>query len=107
MKYENWLFGKNGALFKASAGGKLALLKELLAEGADINVTSQNGYTPLHRACQNGHADIVGFLLSSGANATAESKDHETPLSLAVKNGRKDIESILREHMSQGITPSG
>jgi len=101
MKYENWLFGKNGALFKASACGNLDILKELLAEGADINIISQNGYTPLHRASQNGHTVIVDFLLSNGANATIESKDGETPLTLAVKNGRNEIVAILRKYMAK------
>ncbi|OGV66267.1 MAG: hypothetical protein A2283_12110 [Lentisphaerae bacterium RIFOXYA12_FULL_48_11] len=100
MKYENWLFGKNGALFKASANGNLELLKELLAEGANINIISQNGYTPLHRAAQNGHTSTVEFLLSNGANAKVESKDRETPMTLAVKNGRSDIEAILRKYMA-------
>ena len=100
MKYVNWLFGKNGALFKASANGNLVLLKELVGEGANINIVSQNGYTPLHRAAQNGHTEVVKFLLSKGANAEMESNDGETPLTLAVKNGRNDINSILKKHMN-------
>lgn len=101
MKYVNWLFGKNGALFQASANGNLELLKELLDEGANINIISQNGYTPLHRASQNGHTAVVEFLLSKGADAGVESNDRETPLTLAVKNGRSDIETMLRKYTAQ------
>ena len=98
MKYENWLFGKDGALFKASVDGKLELVKELVAEGANIDAASRNGYTPLHRASQSGHKDIVEFLLSKGANSTIESKDNQTALKLAVQNGHNDIAEILKQH---------
>lgn len=98
MKYENWLFGKDGALLRASAHGKLALAEELVSTGADVNITSSNGFTPLHRAAQHGHVTVVEFLLSKGAKLKPASKDHDTPLSLAQKNGHEDIAEILRKH---------
>jgi len=76
MKYENWLFGKDGALFRACSRGKLELAKELVSKGANVNVKSNNGFTSLHRA-----------------------KDNITPLDLAKKNGHSDIYAVLRKNM--------
>jgi len=98
MKYENWLFGKDGALFKAAATGKLELARELIADGANINAASSTGYTPIHRAAQNGHKGMVEFLLENGADAGVESKDNQTPLKLAIQNGHADVATILKKH---------
>lgn len=95
MKYVNWVFGKNGALFSASASGKLEVASQLINEGADINATSPNGFTPLHRAAENGHKEIVDLLLSNGMNHNVKADDDSTPVSLARKNGHSDIVEIL------------
>jgi len=91
MKYINWLFGKDGALFRAAAMGKLDLTGELIASGANVNITSRNGYTPLHRAAQNGHEEIVALLLKHGANLRAVSNDKLLPVDLARDKGHKGI----------------
>lgn len=101
MKFENWLFGKNGALFRAAARGKLDLARELVSLGADVNIASNAGYTPLHRAAENGHADLVRFLLEAGANPTAESRDRKTPLTLATDGGHADVAAILRRRIAR------
>lgn len=94
--YRDWLFGKDGALFRAAAQGNLDLTKQLAEEGANVNISSNKGFTPLHRASQNGHAQIVKFLIESGANPKAASNDRNTPLTLALDNGHKNIAKILR-----------
>ena len=99
MKEVNWLFGKDGALFQASAQGNQELAKELVADGANVNVTSSKGYTPLHRAAEYGHKDLVEFLLKNGANADAMSKQGETPLSLAEQKRHDDIVMCLHQHV--------
>ncbi|MBN2302790.1 MAG: ankyrin repeat domain-containing protein [Lentisphaerae bacterium] len=99
MKYVNWLFGKNGALFRAAATGQLDLVKELIANGADANVKSATGYTPLHRAAQNGHREVVEFLLECNANPNTQTKDHLTPAALAEQSQHIHIVQILQAHM--------
>jgi ankyrin repeat protein len=96
MKYEDWLFGRDGALFRAASKGELDLVKELAADGANIAITSKNGYTPLHRAAQNGHADIVKFLISKGAQPALATANGETALSLARKNNLDEVVKILQ-----------
>ena len=100
MKYVNWLFGKDGALMYASAHGDLELARELVNDGANVNVTSRNGFTPLHRAAQNGHTDVVRWLLQCGADASARSKGKDTPLTLSRQNGHKQIVKLLEKHLS-------
>jgi len=90
-KYINWLFGTDGALFRAAAIGRLDLTGELIAGGANVNIASRNGYTPLHRAAQNGHEGVVNLLLEHGANPGAMSNDKVSPIDLARNNGHKAI----------------
>lgn len=40
----------------------------LVENGANVNVQSLNGFTPLYMAAQENHEDVVRFLLSNGAN---------------------------------------
>ena len=97
MKYDNWVFGKDGAFLSAAAKGRLELVKELYGLGADINTTSPNGFTALHRAAQNGHLEVVKFLLKHGAKLKAQASDKSTPLSLAQDNKHSDIAEFLQE----------
>lgn len=95
-KYRNWLFGKDGALFQASAKGDLATAKNLVEQGANINARSSEGYTPLHRAAQNGHREMVKYLLSMDADIDTQSENGDTPEGLAEENGHTDIAGLIR-----------
>ena len=55
------------ALMDAVYEGNLAKVKELVENGADVNLTNKKGYTALMYASENGHTDIVEFLKSVGA----------------------------------------
>ncbi len=97
MQHRDWLFGKSGALFMAAATGDLALVKELLKDGADINTASKNGYTPLHRAAQNGHLEVTKHLIEHGADPKATSIDNKTPLTIATEHSQTIIADLLRK----------
>ncbi len=45
-------------------------MKLLVHCGADVNVRSQQGFTPLYMAAQENHHTLVTFLLSVGAKPT-------------------------------------
>lgn len=98
MKYENWVFGKNGALLSACAQGDLELAQSLLNEGASPDVSSPNGFTALHRASEKGHIQIVTMLLEKGARASTTATDGSTPISAAICNGHNNIEEILKAY---------
>lgn len=95
VKSQNWMFGKDGALFSASARGDLDLVKELVSLGADVNALSPNGFTPLHRAAQNGHHEIVKILLEHGANPEIAATDNNKPATLARAKGHLQIADLL------------
>ncbi|KAI0277745.1 hypothetical protein BGY98DRAFT_1097195 [Russula aff. rugulosa BPL654] len=67
-------------LRKVSQGGLMA--KSSLAEiarllvnfGADVNVTDDEGWAPLHAAAQSGYRDIAELLLGSSASLDALNK---------------------------------
>jgi ankyrin repeat protein len=52
-------------------------MRELL-DGRD-----NNGRTPLHLACQQGHLDVVRILISYGASLELIDNEGRTPLDLA------------------------
>lgn len=52
----------------AALAGQLEVAKILLENKAEINVQSQNGFTPLYMAAQEGHHHFVDYLLANGAN---------------------------------------
>lgn len=55
----------------------------LLDYGMDVNVTDDEGNTPLHYAIQNGRVEAVQELLAKGASVNATNHLGETPLFFA------------------------
>ena len=77
------------ALHHACELGQAKMAEMLLAHGADVNaVGGVHGYTPLHLAVQNDHADLAGALLDAGADLSAREGHGATPLHFAVLHGR-------------------
>jgi Ankyrin repeats (many copies) len=82
-------------LFNAAQNGDLAAVKMLVAAGADLNATNDNGWTPLHWASKEGHEGIVAKLIAAGANVNARNVNDKTPLHLASYEGREGIVATL------------
>ncbi len=57
--------------------GEKNVAELLLAKGADVNATNNDGDTPLH--CAAYHRDMAELLLNKGANVSAKNKRGETP----------------------------
>ena len=71
-----------------SEAGDLASLQNLHVKGLDIvSCRGMGGYTPLHHACNRGHALIVAELLRLNALIDCKNDNGETPLHLAVYAG--------------------
>jgi len=79
---------ENVTLAYAIANGDKAKICDLLAVGADINMASSLGETPITWPVRLQNYEMVDFLLGIGADpsAPARSTDFETPLIAAVKN---------------------
>ena len=59
-------------LIVAAINGHTAIVKSLLAAGADINARDEDDWTPLMQAAHNGHVDTVKALLQAGATGADE-----------------------------------
>ncbi len=75
---------RSDRLILAAAAGDEALVKTLLAKGADVNATNDLGYTALIAAVKGGYSGIVHLLIKKGANVNAE-KDGETTLMYSIR----------------------
>ena len=65
----------------------IGTVKFLLSAGADVNVKSNAGLTPLHLAAYaNGNSLVAVFLLSEGADVNAKDEHGRTPLHWAAIN---------------------
>jgi ankyrin repeat protein len=85
-------------LHAAAARGGAALVRLLLAHGADPNGRQQGEHVPLHAAAANGDAAMVAALLQHGADATAQNADGATPLDLARDAGHDAVLILLQQH---------
>jgi hypothetical protein len=87
----------NAALSDAAAES-IRMVQLLIELGADVDVQSTGGYTPLMVAAGRGKTDIVKELLEAGANANIKSKNGETALGIARKKGYSETAAAIKEH---------
>jgi hypothetical protein len=104
-------------LASAAANGNLAVVKMLLAKGANVNSISTKdkvfqvkngsiqlgGFTPLLLASAFGPPEVVKALLDAGADVNAKDVRGMTPLMLAVATDRQDPE-IIRTLLAKGAS---
>lgn len=70
IEAEDHLMGHT-ALQVSAMSGKIAIVRRLLQEGANINSRGSADSTPLMMAAQHGRTDVVEFLLNEGAGIDA------------------------------------
>jgi ankyrin repeat protein len=81
-------------LMLASLQGELALVKALIARGADVN---KPGWAPLHYAATNGQLEVMQLLLDEYAYIDAASPNGSTPLMMAAQYGSDTAVKLLLE----------
>jgi cytohesin len=97
----------------AAMGGNSELLKALVQAGAQVNVTTKEGDTPLHLAAQaggimfgnenarrsaQGYLDSLKTLLDNQANVNLKNDANETPIEVAAKREFLDAVELLAEN---------
>ena len=88
------------ALVEACANGYLAIAKQLIDKGADVNAKSGESFGEsyaLASAARKGNAEVVKLLLIHGANVDANG-GYGPALQIAAYEGHKEIVQILVEH---------
>ncbi|CAF4621589.1 unnamed protein product [Rotaria sp. Silwood1] len=62
---------------------------------AIVDLSTFDGSTPLHVACERGFTDIVQLLINSQANINAKMNDGTTAIMLACQNGHLSVVQML------------
>jgi ankyrin repeat protein len=94
----------------AATSGSVAIARDLLEEGFDVNFEVINKrLTPLHVAATEGHLDFVRYLIEEGADAGVKSSDGNTALTLACRGKNESHAEIARYiidlgHINEGIS---
>jgi ankyrin repeat protein len=63
--------------------------------GGDVNLPDENGYTPLHWACQEGRLEAARLLIQHGADISREDNDGFCPLEISSTKGHAKIVAML------------
>lgn len=84
-------------LFYAAANGDIIKVRQLIEEGANVNLRIENQWTPLQIAVTGGKTDVVRLLIEKGADINGRLPDQRTPLHTAAYMGRTDEAKFLIE----------
>ncbi len=83
------------ALFGAAKSKNMRLLKQLIAEGANVNHQNFNGETALHIAASLGNLQMVKYLVSQGANINARTGTEWMPIHHAIRFNHASVANYL------------
>ena len=91
-------------MWPACRAGDLAAVKQLLADGIDVNASTEYGATGLSYAADKGHVELVRFLLDKGANPNTQDTFYKSsPLTWATMNEHWEVIVLLVEHGAEGV----
>ena len=89
---------KEAPLTLSSGWNKFMAVYLLLDRGADANIASADGNSPLHTAVSKGFFDITKLLVEKGSYVNLQNKEGRTPLFLSVKNKHEQLIKLLIEN---------
>ena len=78
----------------ALANAHETVARELVYEGADVNLASSSGWTPLHYAAHLGNRPLALFLKEHGAEPKA-GPEGKFPKDLAEEKGHQELVEVL------------
>lgn len=82
----------------AAYRGDIQAVKQLVAQGANVNTPGLLGGPPLQSAASQGHLVVVQFLIEHGADPNITAFMDGTALMTAAGGGRSDIVEYLLDH---------
>jgi len=82
-------------LHEYAENGDLLKVQAFLKDNPEADILDECQWSPLMKAAQYGHKDIVNVLLLQGADVQQQDKGDYTPLLLAASTNRAEIVKIL------------
>ena len=97
-----WCLGAAGAanspVADAAMRGDRQAVRELLADGSDVNAPQGDGMTALHWASERGDVELARMLLAAGAAVESTTRiGGYAPLHLAARSGSTEVAKLLLE----------
>ena len=74
------------------------MMKLLIENGANINYTDENGFTPLNIAIESGDMELTKFLITNGANVNSLMQDGVSLIGYAIAQNNMDLLQMLIEN---------
>jgi ankyrin repeat protein len=97
--YVNEMNRRGDELIRTAMSGDVVKVRQLVADGADVNFANRLGVTALMVAAQWNRPEIVHFLLSKGADVEAEETSSRcNALMFACLSGNPEIVSLILKH---------
>jgi ankyrin repeat protein len=90
-------------MWEAVRRGDTALIRELVANGVDVNEKDNEDLTPLHQAAYQDQVAVIEQLLDCGADINAKDLYGYTPLILATRSGNAGVVNLL---LGRGADPN-
>ena len=86
-------------IFDAVKANDRAKIKSLIEANSQlVHAKDADGRTPLHRACEGVHFEVVKFLVEKGADVNARNGFRDTPLHYAAQSGNADVVKLLLDN---------
>ncbi|KAJ8277902.1 hypothetical protein GJAV_G00081460 [Gymnothorax javanicus] len=91
------------ALMLAVSHGRTAMVRLLLACGAEVNMQDHDGSTALMCACEHGHAEIARLLLEKpDCDLSLKDREGHSAHEVAEQASHSELVELLKAHASQG-----
>jgi len=90
-------FGKTLLFHAVENHSDINVMKYLVENGADVNASTRDGWTPLFEASYDSSIEIVKFLVDCGADPNKKTREGMTPLHHAGSNTNIDVMKYLIE----------
>ncbi len=90
----------NDALLHAAKTRNLSLVKQLVAEGANVHHKNFDGESSLHIAASLGNLQMVQYLLTQRANVNARTRKNWLPIHHAIRFNHPIVANYLIAHQA-------
>ena len=101
--YQDYIYGYT-ALHWAAKQGQIEIIASLLMAGAEVNIRSFGGHSPLHLAAQQNHEKVIEFLVNQcGADVDARDNYGKPPSDYLPNFANKRCKYWLRKEANLAV----